>query len=100
MEVKSKLGLLTKNDFGYWKVYKNRLFELEEHLINNTLDDLLDVNYSSIRQAIMTYKDNLIDMVLDLNINIYDKCSNLSRFVFYLNKNPFLRHKLEIELKK
>jgi hypothetical protein len=91
VEVKNSMGLLNKNVYGYWKYYENRLFELKEFLTDKTIDDLLDNGYSPIRNAILKYKDNIIDMILDSNIDIYNKCSHLSRLVYHLNKNTIIR---------
>jgi len=86
-EEKSELGLLNKSDYGYWKFYSSRLKELSIFLKENKVEDLHNDKYSPLTESIYRNKDNIIDMILELKLNVYDVCDDLHNLYFHINKN-------------
>jgi len=86
-EKKAELGLLSKNDSGYWKSYSNRLKELHTFLENNKFEDIFNMGYTQLRESIYRNKDNIINMIFELNLNIYEVCNNLHKLYLYINEN-------------
>lgn len=88
---KQEMGLLKKGDNYYWSFKENRLKELNGYIIaNKTIDNLLK-DFKPLLQAIKTYNDNLIDMIFELNYNIQEICSNLTKFHSHLNEKHIIK---------
>ena len=83
---KFELGLLDKNSSGYWKFYPNRLNELNIFLQNNKLENIFTQGYFKLLEAIRRNKDNILDMIFDLDLDIYKICNNLNKFYSYINE--------------
>lgn len=85
IDVKYNLGILPKTESGYWKFYKNRLYELNEFLRNDKIDSLLNIGYIPLMESIRRHKDNIINMIFDLNLDIYNVTIDLSKLYSHIN---------------
>jgi hypothetical protein len=73
--IKQELGLLTRNDRGYWLIKENRLKELQSFITNNNTIDFLATKDRTLYSAIFLHDKYLSDIVSELGYDWDDVCS-------------------------
>lgn len=75
-EIKQKLGMLTRNDKGYWLFKENRMMELDNFIKNNDNSlDFLAIKDRTLYSAIINNDGSVNTLVEELGYSYNDICS-------------------------